>query len=104
MVVATSCPPRIRHVPDASETLGDEALDIAERAGLIADEHQREVILASCGVTDDGKWAALEVGINEPRQNGKNAILEIRELAGLFAWGDRLIVHSAHRTAARASS
>jgi hypothetical protein len=42
------------------------------------------------------KWAALEVGINEPRQNGKGAMLEIREMAGLFAWDEKLIVHSAH--------
>jgi hypothetical protein len=34
-----------------------------------------------------------------PRQNGKGAILEARELAGLFALGERLIIHSAHEQA-----
>jgi hypothetical protein len=37
------------------------------------------------------------VGINEPRQNGKGGMLEIRELAGMFCWEDKLIVHSAHQ-------
>ena len=31
-----------------------------------------------------------------PRQNGKGAILEARELAGLFLFDERLITHSAH--------
>jgi hypothetical protein len=30
------------------------------------------------------------------RQNGKNAILEARELAGLFLLGEKLIIHTAH--------
>jgi hypothetical protein len=38
------------------------------------------------------------------RQNGKGAILEARELAGLFQFGEELILHSAHeyRTAMEA--
>ena len=97
MVVATECPPRIRSVPHSALTRGDEALDIAERCGLIADDHQRAVILAGCAVDSAGKWATLEVAVNEPRQNGKGGMLEIRELAGLFCWQDRLIVHTAHQ-------
>lgn len=31
------------------------------------------------------------------RQNGKDEILIARELAGLFVWGERLIIHSAHK-------
>ena len=31
-----------------------------------------------------------------PRQNGKGAILEAIELAGLFLFGEQLILHSAH--------
>jgi hypothetical protein len=42
------------------------------------------------------KWAAFEVGLVIPRQNGKNAMLEARELAGLFVLGEELILHSAH--------
>lgn len=44
----------------------------------------------------NGKWAAFEVGLVVPRQNGKGAILEARELAGLFLFGERLILHTSH--------
>jgi len=54
------------------------------------------VLIDSLGERHDGKWAALEVGITVPRQNGKGGIVEARELAGLFLFGERLILHSAH--------
>lgn len=46
---------------------------------------------------DEPKWAATEYGLVVSRQNGKGSILECRELAGLFLWGERLIIHSAHQ-------
>jgi hypothetical protein len=49
------------------------------------------------GGAGDGKWAAFEVGVNVPRQNGKDGILEARELTGLFLLGERMIIHSAHQ-------
>ena len=42
------------------------------------------------------KWAAFEVGLVVARQNGKDAVLEARELAGIFVIGEQLIIHSAH--------
>ncbi|WP_219852866.1 terminase [Streptomyces solincola] len=42
-------------------------------------------------------WAAFEVGLVVSRQNGKGSILEARELAGLYLFGERLIIHSAHQ-------
>lgn len=44
----------------------------------------------------DGKWAALEAAGVVPRQNGKGAIMEARQLAGLFVFGERLQIHTAH--------
>ncbi len=49
-----------------------------------------------CRPGDVDRWAAREVVILAPRQNGKGVILEVRELAGLFVFGERLILHSAH--------
>ena len=48
------------------------------------------------GERTDGTWSAFEVGVVVARQNGKGAILEARELAGLFLFGEQLILHSAH--------
>lgn len=38
----------------------------------------------------------MRVGVVCPRQNGKNALIEARILAGLFIFGEQLIVYSAH--------
>ena len=45
---------------------------------------------------DDGLWVHTKFGYSVPRRNGKNEIVAIRELYGLFH-GER-ILHTAHRT------
>ncbi len=75
---------------------GQEAIEVAARAGLELDGWQQDVLVDSLRVRD-GKWASFEVGVCVGRQNGKGAILEARELAGLFAFGERLIIHSAQQ-------
>jgi hypothetical protein len=42
-----------------------------------------------------GKWAALTCGLAVPRQNGKNGVLEIRELFGMVGRAEK-ILHTAH--------
>lgn len=91
--------PRLRYVPDYVSTAGPEAIELSEMAGLYLDEWQRLVLTDALGERPDGKWAAFEVGLTVPRQNGKGGILEARELAGLFLLNERLIVHSAHEFA-----
>jgi len=79
-------------------------VDLAAVAGLVLDPWQQHVLKESLGERADGKWSAFEVGLIVSRQNGKGSILEARELAGLFLFGERLILHSAHefKTAADA--
>lgn len=89
--------PRVRLVPDGDDAKGLEAIEVAESLKLDLDDHQRMVLLDGCRTKPDGKWSAFEVGVCEPRQNGKGVILEIREIAGLFAWSEPLVVHSAHQ-------
>jgi hypothetical protein len=89
--------PRVRCVPDQRlKSRGVEAIEVAARAGLDLDPWQRDVLIESLRV-EDGKWATFEVGVCVGRQNGKGSILEARELAGLFAFGERLIIHSAQQ-------
>lgn len=73
-----------------------EAVELARQNGLILDDWQAAVMIDALGEREDGKWAAFEVGVVVPRQNGKGALVECRELAGLFLFGERLILHSAH--------
>ena len=88
--------PRHTSLPRYSSSAGREAVDLARSAGLTLDPWQAHVLEASLGERPDGRWAAGEVGLIVPRQNGKGSILEARELAGLFLFGERLIMHSAH--------
>jgi phage terminase large subunit-like protein len=91
--------PRIAVAPPAVSSLGQEACELAARAGLILDPWQRHVLDGALGLRADGRWAAFEVGLNVPRQNGKGGVLEARELVGLFLTGERLLIHSAHEFA-----
>lgn len=89
--------PRVENVPLWVSTAGDDAVDFAaEICGLHLDEWQQYVLRHSLGERADGRWSSFEVGLIVPRQNGKNVVLEARELAGLFLFGEKLIIHSAH--------
>ncbi|AYG02377.1 terminase [Gryllotalpicola protaetiae] len=79
-----------------SEARLDDLLGVSFAAGLVFDPWQE---LGAEGMTrtrSDGKWSAFEVGLQANRQNGKGALLEGRQLAGLFVWNESLQVHTAH--------
>jgi hypothetical protein len=84
-----TCPPRV-------SSAGLEAVELADSAGLHLDPWQCLVLEEALGERSDGKWSAFEVGLLVPRQNGKGSVLEARELAGLFLFDEKLILHSAH--------
>lgn len=88
--------PRVQWVPPHVASSGVEAVELAASCGLVLDPWQRLVLDGALGEQPNGKWSAFEVGAEVPRQNGKGSILEARELAGLFLFGERLIIHSAH--------
>lgn len=88
--------PRVRSVPEYNFTSGVEAIELAASAGLVLDQWQQNAVNDILAEDADGKWAAFEAGLLVPRQNGKGAILEAIELAGLFLFGEDLIIHSAH--------
>jgi hypothetical protein len=90
------CPePRVSHVPPADGSQADAAAGLAGRLGVELDGWQRGV-LGSCLGRSGGRWAAFEVGLIVPRQNGKSLLCAVRELAGLLLFGERLVIHSAH--------
>lgn len=85
-------------VPDYEETYGQEAIDLAAAAGLILDPWQQSLINHACALDplDSYSWLLFELAALVSRQNGKGSWLEALELAWLFLFGDRLILHSAH--------
>lgn len=54
------------------------------------------MIRLALGQREDGTWAAYEVADIQSRQNGKNFTMILRQLAGLFLWGEELAIHTAH--------
>lgn len=88
--------PRLHRAPEYVSSAGQEAIECAALAGLNLDPWEQLVLVDALGERADGRWSAFEVGLEAPRQNGKGSVLEARELAGLFAFGERLLIHSAH--------
>jgi hypothetical protein len=98
--VVGSQSPRICSFPPFVSTAGDEAVQLAARAGLMLDPWQQLVLRNALGEQSNGLWSAFEVGLVVPRQNGKGSVLEALELAALFLADPGapppLILHSAH--------
>jgi hypothetical protein len=95
---------RLRNVPAYVSTSGLEATQLAASAGLHLMSWQSGNLADALGEKADGRWSAFEVAEVVSRQNGKGGEIEARELAGLFLFGEQLIVHTAHeyKTAAEA--
>src|SRR5512146_518094 len=99
---AVSCPSCGNVTDPAYEAIGcgdyvsQDILDWAKGYGYKLDDWQQWVIREGCGVRPDGHWASFENTLIVSRQNGKGAILEVRELAGLYVLREELIIHTAH--------
>lgn len=91
--------PRYLTLPDGVASLrpAEEALAFGREIGLDLDEYQEFVLRGALGERADGRWAASTVVDVEPRQNGKNETLTLRQLAGLVLWGESLQIHTAHK-------
>ena len=75
----------------------EDVADLSASFGLILDPWQELVLQAAMGERTDGKWAAPQVALSAPRQNGKSQIIVARALAGALLFDERLIVISAHQ-------
>jgi hypothetical protein len=96
VVLQGSQEPRVSLVPKSAKwSHGDDAAFLATSYGLTPDEWQFNVLDAWLGETRAGKWSAGRCGVAVPRQNGKNALLEVRELYGMVALGEKFL-HTAH--------
>lgn len=85
-----------------SQTHGQDAIDIYNSTGRVAQEWQEIQMYDILAVNDEGLWVHTKYGYAVPRRNGKNEIVAIREMYGL-THGER-ILHTAHRTTTSASA
>ncbi len=88
--------PRIRIEPKRTGTDGEGAAMLMKAYGVELDEWQRLVIDTWLGTDQAGTYTCTSAGLSVPRQNGKNCIVEARELYGLIVNGER-ILHTAHQ-------
>lgn len=86
--------PRVERVPVREFSHGDDAAFFSSAYGLTPDPWQLRVLDAWLGESG-GRWTSPRAGLAVPRQNGKNALLEIRELFGMVALGEKFL-HTAH--------
>ena len=82
-------------IPASKSTLGGACADLATVCGLTPDPWQRLVLDVSLGRDRHGKWTASTTCLAVPRQNGKNAVIEMLELYLSAVLGLR-ILHTAH--------
>jgi hypothetical protein len=96
--------PRFRWQPESVANSAADAAELCAQLGMPLDPWQVIALETMLGEQPDGRWSAFECALIVARQNGKGGVLEARELAGLFLFGERLIIHSAHEfsTAAEA--
>lgn len=85
------------HETGCGEYRSIEALEWARGFGYELDPWQHWSLTNMMSQTPRGRWAAPDVFLVVSRQNGKGTILEVRELAGLFVFNEKLIIHTAHQ-------
>ncbi len=92
--------PTFMWVPDYEISLGDEAAalynECAKPTGNLLDPYQRLALEVAFALDARRVLVCFELAIILSRQNGKGEILLALELAWLFLFGEKLIIHSAH--------
>ena len=85
------------HIPPFSLSLGDKAMWFLHKIGFNLDPWQEYVLRNMLNMDAESRWAASEALLLVPRQNGKTAIIEARELCGLYLpeIRDQLCIHTA---------
>lgn len=95
--------PTLWHRPDdAHASQVDDLLELADIAGLDLDPWQELCLREACHTRKPPRrnatprWSATEVVVDVARQNGKGDVKLVRQLGGLFLFGEWLQVHTAH--------
>lgn len=81
--------------PDGDTEHAERAIEVATLLGLTPDPWQETVLRTWMRTNDEGRWAAGRWGIAVPRQNGKNALVEVLEIYCAAFLGLK-ILHTAH--------
>lgn len=81
--------------PGGGTERAEEAIEVATMLGLTPDPWQETVLRTWMRTDENDRWSAGRFGIAVPRQNGKNALVEILEIYCAAFMGLK-ILHTAH--------
>lgn len=90
--------PRFRMCPEhpnPGTDLAELAVELGSTYGLTLDPWQAETLRTWMRTDENGHWLASSWGLSVPRQNGKNAALEVVELMMMTVLGLK-ILHTSH--------
>jgi hypothetical protein len=96
-LLGAQAPPRVRHAPTVRANAWEDVADLAAGFGVVLDPWQENVLQAAMGERSDGTWAARQIAVSAPRQNGKSEIIVARALAGILLFDEQTIIVSAHQ-------
>lgn len=88
--------PRIRIEPKRKTTDGPDAAELMAAYSCELDPWQKTVLDCWLGKDEKGSYTMTSGGLSVPRQNGKNVVIEARELFGAAILGEK-ILHTAHQ-------
>lgn len=98
MPLGEQAPARVRVEPDGVlDNSWDAAADLSDALGVVLDPWQEDVFESALGERRAGRWAATQVAVSAPRQNGKSQLIVARFLAGALLFGEKKIIVSAHQ-------
>jgi hypothetical protein len=87
--------PRVHWAQKPTSSDAPDAVFLATAYDLAPDDWQEPILDAWLSRRRDGKWCHGRCGLAVPRQNGKNGVIEVRELFGMVVLGEA-ILHTAH--------
>ena len=96
-LLGVQAPPRVRHAPTVRANAWEDVADLSASFGVVLDPWQETVLQAAMGERADGTWAARQVAVSTPRQNGKSQLIVARALAGILLFDEQTIIVSAHQ-------
>ena len=76
---------------------GHEMIEFCKEIGYPLLPWQEYVAIHAHKVKPDGRWQHSEVGLLIARQNGKSTFMALRILTGIYLWGEKLQVATAHK-------
>lgn len=97
--------PTFSNIPQGDTERGEQAVIFARAIGMTLYPWQENVLRDMCRTkqvsTPTGtqeRFSSRRCVLVVPRQNGKNEIMVARELAGIFLFGEKIILHTAQLT------